>query len=411
MLTTKSFRALCTGTTSSLSYRNVPFHRIIDEFMVQGGDIKAGDGTGSVSIYGDQFDDENLDWRELDEAGLVCMANSGKNTNGSQFFISLVPCPHLNGVHTIFGRLVSGQETLQRMASVEVDDDDKPKVPVVISHCGELERRSKRPPATDRTMSKADHAEDSEDRRGRGKRRHSDEPAESTQEGEKSRRTHRHHDHRRHRDSRSRSPRPRDGSKDRHRHRHRHQHYRDREEYKAKDSKYDADRRRSDFSIDHTLRGRSRRRSETPDGKKADKHNGHNGTEAAPDDPSKERHSRRHHRSPSPSRAGRLPEDGPEEPTLRRRRSLPNQYEELEKKERRRGKDRGHDDRYSRGRLRDGEEDRLRAEEWEREGARDRYDDAGDESGRLGGGWDEPDDGAIKYKGRGAMRYREKRRW
>lgn len=75
---------MCVGSHKSLSYVETPFHRVIDEFMVQGGDIMNQDGTGSVSIYGDTFEDENLDWRELDEAGLVCMANSGKDTNGSQ---------------------------------------------------------------------------------------------------------------------------------------------------------------------------------------------------------------------------------------------------------------------------------------------------------------------------------------
>ena len=62
-----------------------PFHRIIDEFMIQGGDITKGDGTGGTSIYGEQFEDENIGWREIDAAGLVCMANRGRNTNGSQY--------------------------------------------------------------------------------------------------------------------------------------------------------------------------------------------------------------------------------------------------------------------------------------------------------------------------------------
>ena len=86
----RSFRAICTSSstqplaTSQLTYKNSPFHRIIDEFMIQGGDITAGDGTGGASIYGGNFDDENIGWREIDKAGLVCMANRGKDTNSSQ---------------------------------------------------------------------------------------------------------------------------------------------------------------------------------------------------------------------------------------------------------------------------------------------------------------------------------------
>ena len=80
-----SFRAICTGVQSDLSYRSSPFHRVIDEFMVQGGDITAGDGTGGHSIYGGEFEDENLSWREIDTDGLVCMANRGKGTNSSQY--------------------------------------------------------------------------------------------------------------------------------------------------------------------------------------------------------------------------------------------------------------------------------------------------------------------------------------
>jgi len=85
-----SFRALATSSytppsaSQPLSYKQSPFHRIIDEFMVQGGDITKGDGTGGASIYGGEFEDENIGWREIDRDGLVCMANRGKGTNSSQ---------------------------------------------------------------------------------------------------------------------------------------------------------------------------------------------------------------------------------------------------------------------------------------------------------------------------------------
>lgn len=86
-----SFRAICTSSVvpplakKPLTYQGTPFHRVIDEFMVQGGDITAGDGTGGASIYGGNFEDENIGWRKIDAKGLLCMANRGKNTNSSQY--------------------------------------------------------------------------------------------------------------------------------------------------------------------------------------------------------------------------------------------------------------------------------------------------------------------------------------
>ncbi|KAK3111064.1 hypothetical protein LTR53_014040 [Teratosphaeriaceae sp. CCFEE 6253] len=83
--TCENFRQLCTGEHNGLSYAQAPLHRVIDEFMIQGGDIAKGDGTGTASIYGGEFEDENLHWREMDAVGLVCSANRGKDTNGSQY--------------------------------------------------------------------------------------------------------------------------------------------------------------------------------------------------------------------------------------------------------------------------------------------------------------------------------------
>ncbi|KAL8640488.1 MAG: hypothetical protein Q9228_002596 [Teloschistes exilis] len=147
--TCENFRSICTSSptpTSSakrLTYKDSPFHRIIDEFMIQGGDITAGNGTGGASIYGRNFEDENLGWRMIDAVGLVCMANIGKGTNSSQFFITLAPCEHLNGKHTVFGHVVKGMDVCERMAKVPVDKKDRPLTEVIISHCGELERRPK----------------------------------------------------------------------------------------------------------------------------------------------------------------------------------------------------------------------------------------------------------------------------
>eukprot|EP01027_Heterolobosea_sp_BB2_P000055 GEZU01000077.1.p1 GENE.GEZU01000077.1~~GEZU01000077.1.p1 ORF type:complete len:163 (-),score=8.99 GEZU01000077.1:158-646(-) len=112
-------------------YNNVIFHRIIRDFMVQGGD-PTGTGRGGESIYGRPFQDEIT--RELKHtgAGILSMANAGPNTNGSQFFITLAPTPHLDGKHTIFGRVKSGMHVLKKMGLVPTDANDRPIQPVTI---------------------------------------------------------------------------------------------------------------------------------------------------------------------------------------------------------------------------------------------------------------------------------------
>ncbi|KAL8152944.1 hypothetical protein V2J09_010704 [Rumex salicifolius] len=104
-------------------YDNVKFHRIIKDFIVQGGD-PTGTGRGGESIYGAKFEDEIN--RELKHtgAGILSMANAGPNTNGSQFFITLAPCPSLDGKHTIFGRICRGMEVVKRLGSVQTDNSD-----------------------------------------------------------------------------------------------------------------------------------------------------------------------------------------------------------------------------------------------------------------------------------------------
>jgi cyclophilin family peptidyl-prolyl cis-trans isomerase len=110
--------------------------------MVQGGDFENGDGTGGESIYGGMFEDEDLS-RKHDQAGLLSMANKGPNTNGSQFFITSVPTPHLDGKHVAFGRLVKGQEGFNLIESVDVNDDDVPLELIKIINAGELVRKKK----------------------------------------------------------------------------------------------------------------------------------------------------------------------------------------------------------------------------------------------------------------------------
>ena len=99
--------------------------------MVQGGD-PTGTGRGGESIYGGKFEDENTRNLKHTGAGVVSMANSGPNTNGSQFFITLKPTPFLDGKHTVFGRVYSGMSVVQRMGLVPTDQDDKPKTPITI---------------------------------------------------------------------------------------------------------------------------------------------------------------------------------------------------------------------------------------------------------------------------------------
>ena len=106
-------------------YNNVIFHRIIPNFMIQTGD-PTGTGRGGSSIYGEKFEDEIKATLKHTGAGVLSMANSGPNTNGSQFFVTLAPTPWLDGKHTIFGRVKSGMKIVQRMGLVKTNAEDKP---------------------------------------------------------------------------------------------------------------------------------------------------------------------------------------------------------------------------------------------------------------------------------------------
>ncbi|KAE9547703.1 hypothetical protein FO519_009087 [Halicephalobus sp. NKZ332] len=112
-------------------YDKTIFHRIIREFMIQGGD-PTGTGRGGTSIYGDRFADEIHKSLKHTGAGVVSMANSGPNTNGSQFFITLAPTQHLDGKHTIFGRIYGGMKVIQKVGLVATDASDRPTMPVKI---------------------------------------------------------------------------------------------------------------------------------------------------------------------------------------------------------------------------------------------------------------------------------------
>ncbi len=134
-----NFRHLCArnvlNNSSKPSYEGSKFHRVIKDFMIQGGDFTRGDGTGGMSIYGDKFEDENLG-ADHNQPGLLSMANAGPNTNGSQFFITTTPTPHLNGKHTVFGIVIKGFDIVKKIEGLETDGNDRPVEDVVIVRSG-----------------------------------------------------------------------------------------------------------------------------------------------------------------------------------------------------------------------------------------------------------------------------------
>lgn len=140
--TVKNFRALCAGdqghtdSGTPLHYKGSSFHRVITSFMAQGGDFTNGDGTGGESVYGAKFNDEGFPFQHT-EAGQLSMANSGPNTNGSQFFITFGAQPHLDGKHMVFGKVESGMDVLQKIESLGSSSGSVSKS-VTISDCGEV---------------------------------------------------------------------------------------------------------------------------------------------------------------------------------------------------------------------------------------------------------------------------------
>ncbi|KAG7352603.1 peptidyl-prolyl cis-trans isomerase [Nitzschia inconspicua] len=142
--TCENFRQLCTGeflrNEQPTGYLNCTFHRVIKGFVLQGGDFVNHDGTGKLSIYGPTFPDENLTTHKHDQAGMLSMANSGPNSNGCQFFITCAPAPHLDGKHTVFGKILDDGNSMLTVRKCEAvpTNGTTPRIPLRISQCGEL---------------------------------------------------------------------------------------------------------------------------------------------------------------------------------------------------------------------------------------------------------------------------------
>ncbi|XP_036886298.1 NK-tumor recognition protein isoform X3 [Sturnira hondurensis] len=165
--TCKNFLCLCSGekglgktTGKKLCYKGSTFHRVVKNFMIQGGDFSEGNGKGGESIYGGYFKDENFILKH-DRAFLLSMANRGKHTNGSQFFITTKPAPHLDGVHVVFGLVISGFEVIEQIENLKTDAASRPYADVRVIDCGVLATKSAKD-VFEKKRKKPTHSEESD---------------------------------------------------------------------------------------------------------------------------------------------------------------------------------------------------------------------------------------------------------
>ncbi|XP_026330439.1 peptidyl-prolyl cis-trans isomerase G [Hyposmocoma kahamanoa] len=182
--TAENFRALCTGekgvgknTGKPLTYKGMVFHRVVKDFMIQGGDFTNANGTGGESIYGGTFEDETFELQH-DMPYLLSMANRGKDTNGSQFFITTQPAPHLDNVHVVFGQVVSGAALVRQLEALPVDRNARPLQDVTVANCGQLVRlkpgkkrkQDKKSKSEKDDSDESDHSEKKEKKRKKDKK-------------------------------------------------------------------------------------------------------------------------------------------------------------------------------------------------------------------------------------------------
>ena len=168
--TCENFRALCTGemgigkaTGKPLHYQGTTFHRVVKSFMIQSGDFSDGNGKGGESIYNKMFEDEDFD-KKHEEPFLLSMANKGPDTNGSQFFITTAPAPHLDNVHVVFGEVISGKEVVKEIEELQVDKKSRPLQDAKIIKCGELIPKKKQQEVSESEEESSSSSEDEEEK-------------------------------------------------------------------------------------------------------------------------------------------------------------------------------------------------------------------------------------------------------
>lgn len=135
-ITTKNFKELCSSKNPKFGYKNCTFHRIIKDFMLQGGDFTNHNGTGGQSIYQHKFEDENFKYKN--KKGTISMANSGPDTNGSQFFINTSDNHNLDNKHVVFGEVVEGMEVVEYLNTIKTGSKDLPETQIRINDCGRV---------------------------------------------------------------------------------------------------------------------------------------------------------------------------------------------------------------------------------------------------------------------------------